>query len=68
VDSKKPPIAALDTDGNKSMDHSAVVYSYEDNWGTSNDKYCFRTGWSGSTYLCYVSQNALYGLTKVIVK
>lgn len=68
VDSKKPPIAILDTDGNKAMDHAAVVYSYEDNWGTSNDKYCFRTGWDSPKYLCYVSQNRLYGLTKVTVK
>ena len=68
VDSKKPPIAALDTNSDRVMDHSAVVYSYEDNWGTANDKYRFRTGWTSPTSLCYVTQNALYGLTKVTVK
>lgn len=68
VDAKKPPIAILDTDGNRKMDHAAVVYSYEDNWGTANDKYCFRTGWEPTRSLCYVSQAKLYGLTKVTVK
>jgi hypothetical protein len=72
VGSGKPPIAALDTDGNGVMDHAAVVFSYIDNWGTTNDSYCFRTGWnSPPTWppsLCYTTQNKLYGLTSVTVK
>lgn len=68
VDSKKPPIATLDASGDKVADHSAVVYSYTDNWGTSNDSYCFRTGWSSPTSKCFVTQNALYGLTSIYVK
>lgn len=68
IDNKKPPIAALDTNGDTKMDHSAVIYSYIDNWGTSNDSYCFRTGWQNTTATCYTTQNKLYGLTRVTIQ
>jgi hypothetical protein len=72
VGSGKPPIAALDLDGNGVADHAAVVFSYIDNWGTTTDSYCVRTGWNkpptSPPSLCYTTQNKLTGLTSITVK
>lgn len=64
IDSGYPVI--LTAKLNNNAIHSAVVVEYTDDWGSANDIFCWKTGWTSPTYQClYNSAYAWYNVVRV---